>query len=74
MQNLTVCKKELCAEWLSKKYNKDGPLFVTRKYDNLKEEILNYKHINIKHYKQEILPKANAYYKTKLVQSMKPGE
>ena len=55
------------------KYDTDysaDPLFVSPKYSNLKEEILESKYLNIKHYKKEILPKAEQYYKTKLVQSM----
>ena len=56
------------------KEQKDNPLFVTAKYKDLKEEILNYKYINIKQYRKEILPKANAFYQTKLVQSMKSDD
>ena len=49
----------------------NNPLFVKPKYQSFKEEILNYKYINIEHYKTEILPKAEAFHETKLVKSMK---
>ena len=48
----------------------NNPLFVTPKYENLKQEIVNYQHINIDQYEKEILPKAEAFYETKLVRSM----
>ena len=52
--------------------DKDYYLFVTPKYDNLKEEILHYKHIDIDQYKQEIYPKAEAYWQTQWAQSLIP--
>ena len=33
MQNLTVCKNELCAEWLSKKYNKLKRMDTSQRQD-----------------------------------------
>ena len=48
-----------------------GLLFVKPKYKNLKQEIRNYPHINIKQYEREILPKAKAYRATQLVKKMK---
>ena len=35
---------------------------------------MNYKNINIKHYKTEILPKAEAFHETKLVKSMEADD
>lgn len=49
----------------------ESELFVESKYANLKEEILNYKYIEMRHYKQEILIKAYAYYQTRLVHKMR---
>ena len=49
-------------------YRKDrsnNPLFVIAKFENLKEEIFNYTHLHIGHYKTEILPKVNAFQQTK---------
>ena len=51
----------------------DG-LFVVKKYETLREEILNYKHVNVDEYNEEILLKAETYHKTKLVQSMKSNK
>ena len=33
--------------------------------------MLNYKYINVKHYKTEIMPKAEAFHETNLVKSLK---
>ena len=52
-------------------YKQDKPLFVKPKYSNFKQEILNYKHIKIDQYQQEILTKADIYHETNLVKSMK---
>ena len=51
----------------------DNPLFVRPKYMNLKEEVLNYGCINTHEYHRSILAKANAYYETPMVHSLKPG-
>ena len=40
------------------------PLFVLPKHPNLKEEIAEYKYLNVKHYKEEVVPKAEAFRKT----------
>ena len=55
-------------------YNKDkgDGLFVEPRYENFKEEMMNYKHINIDHYKREILPKAMDYSQTELAKALKP--
>ena len=52
-------------------YDRNNPLFMKPKYENLKEEILHYQYINIQQYKQGIIIKANEYQQTQLVQSMK---
>ena len=44
------------------------------KYDNFKQEIINYKYINIKQYKQEIFPKAGIYHKTQMAKAMKSDD
>ena len=54
--------------WNYYDYNK---YYVPQKYENLKEEILEYKYIDAFQYLQEILPKAEGYHKTELVASMK---
>ena len=44
--------------------------YVERKYDNFKEEMLNYKSLGIHEYNQEISPKVTYYLKTNIVKSM----
>ena len=51
-------------------YDEEKELYVKSKYDNLKAEVLNYKYINLKHYLQEINPKVDAYFGTKLFKSL----
>ena len=46
-------------------------LYVKRKYQTLKEEILNYNYINVWHYQHEIAPKAAAYHNTAYARSIK---
>lgn len=64
--------------WKHKKYiiYKNGKqelndFYVDNKYDNLKEEILNYRYLNIALYFTEIMPKSTAFHQSKLVQSLK---
>ena len=57
--------------WESKWCKKDDPYFVDKKYDNLKEEIMNYYYLSIKLYKKEIIPKAQQYHKSQIVKSIK---
>ena len=52
-------------------YDKESELYVKPKYDNLKTEVVNYKHINMKQYQQEIIPKVDAYFDTILVKAIK---
>ena len=53
-------------------WNDDDDLFIeSGKYSDLKEEILNYKYISVEQYKQEILPKAEAYHISNIVKSVK---
>ena len=49
----------------------NNPLFVTAKFETLKQEIFNYEYITIKQYREEISMKANAFHQTKLVRSIK---
>ena len=51
----------------------DNDNYVVQKYKNLKEEILNYQHLNnnIQLYQKEISPKSKAYHDTFLVKSLK---
>ena len=44
-------------------------LFVSPKYRNFKAEILEYKQLNIKLYREEILPKAKAYIKSRIAKN-----
>ena len=54
-------------------YDPNKALFVRPKCKNLKDEISNYKDISMEQYEQEIRPKADVFYQTKLVKSMKAG-
>ena len=51
-------------------YYKDDNNYIDKKYENFKEEILNYQHLNIRSYVKEIIPKATVFMKTKLVKSL----
>ena len=51
-------------------HQSDNVLFVEPKYKNFKEEIFEYKQIDIDQYKQEILPKVNVFHSTDLAKSM----
>ena len=46
-------------------------LFVEPKYLSFKEEIYNYKYLEVRHYKQEIVPKVNEYIETHKVKRIK---
>ena len=47
-------------------YDPNKSSFVSPKYETLQEEILDYYYINVKQYRQDIIPKSNAYYQTNL--------
>ena len=49
---------------------KPKDLYIYKKYQSLKEEILNYKHIKIKNYESQIIPKAKSYCNTNWVKSI----
>ena len=50
--------------------NEDDPYYVKKKYDDLKQEILHYEHLNIRLYKAQIIPKAQQYRQSPLVKSI----
>ena len=50
---------------------RDKGLFVEPKYNNLKEEILEYNELHIDLYHEEILPKAKKYKSSQKIRSMK---
>lgn len=51
--------------------NKENGLFVEPKYDNLKDEVLQYKYFDIKLYESELLPKADNYRTSTKIKCMK---
>ena len=57
-------------EFLFPKSKIDDPLFVLPKYFNLKEEVAEYRYLNIKHWKENILPKAMIYHNTAIIISI----
>ena len=48
-------------------------LFVEPKYITFKDELMNYPHLNIKHYHKIIIPKLNAYVQTHTFRTMLPN-
>ena len=48
-------------------------LFVERKFDTFKHELMNYTDLNIKHYHQTVLPKLNQYMQTYKFRATSPN-
>ena len=55
-------------------WSPDKDLYVARKYDNLKDEILNCKYLDVNDYYNQILPKSQYYQKTNITKSIKVPE
>ena len=51
-------------------WDPEKDLFIKRKYKNLKEEMMNYQHLDLQQYQEEILPKTDIIHQTNLCQSM----
>ena len=47
-----------------------NPNYVEMRYSNFKEEFLNYKHLNVREFKETIVPKVNVYYISELAKSI----
>ena len=48
----------------------DKDLYVAAKFDNFKQEILEYKYLNTKAYYKQIIPKANTHHNTIIVKAL----